>query len=293
MTRKRAPAATTLWLAAGLFAGLAAALAGLAVPGTADDPLPPQAAARVGDHVITKAAYRQALAALAADRREPLDAAARYRVLDRLVDEALLIQHGLDLGLVRQSPRLRDQLVDTVLEGVRAEADAQRFEEADVHAFYAAHPALFRGPDLLHVRALTLPDRARAQAALAARRDGAGFAALRAEYGDAGVPVPDGPLPRDKLRDYLGPSLADAAAALEPGETAGPFAVPGGYAVLELVARQPAATPPLEAVADAVRHEMRRRAAEELLAERLAALRQRYPVVVAPVITQGLVDGPD
>lgn len=268
-------------LIAGLLGGLAAALFGLIGPDRTADRLLPHTAARVGDDLIPRATYEQALTAVAADKRDPLDAADRRRVLERLVDEALLVRHGLDLDLVRRTPALRDRLVTTVLQNVRAEADARSFDETAVRTFYERHADRFRGPDLLHLRVLRAPDRARAEAALAAWRGGAAFADLRAAYDEGGVPVPDGPLPPDKLRDYLGPAPVAAAAELDAGEVGGPVPVAGGYVVFRVVARRAGATPPFAEVAEAVRHEMRRRAAEELLAERLAALRERYPVVVA------------
>lgn len=281
MNTSRFRSFATPLLIAGLLAGLAAALFGLIGSDRTADRLPPDAVARVGGDLIPRAAYEQALAAVAADKREPLTAADRRRILERLVDEALLVRHGLDLDLVRRTPALRDRLVTTVLQNVRAEADARGFDEAALRAFHERHAGRFRGPDLLHLRVLRVPDRVRAEAALAAWRGGAGFEDLRAGYDSGGVPVPDGPLPAGKLRDYLGPAPVDAAAGLDAGEIGGPVPVAGGYVVLKLVARRAADTPPFAEVEEAVRHEMRRRAAEALLEERLTALRERYRIVVA------------
>lgn len=269
-----------LLLAVAVFTALALFLFGPAGPGESAKPLPENAVARVGGETITRAEYERALEAVAADKRDPLDEADRRRILERLVNEALLIRYGLELDLVRQPP-LRQRLVREVLERLRAEAEARRFDEAEVRAFYEAHPARFRGPDLLHVRVLRVPGRERAEKALAAWRGGTAFAGLRAEYDEGAVPVPDGPVPADKLRDYLGAGPVEVALALEEGEIGGPVETAGGFALLRLVARRPAATPPLAQVEEAVRHEMRRRAAEDLMAERLAALRERYGVVVA------------
>lgn len=246
-----------------------------------NEALPADAVAKVGDEYIPRATYERALAAVAEDKRDPLDAADRRRVLERLVDEAVLIRHGLDSDLVQRSQLLRAQLVTAVLQSVRAETEARPIDEAEVQAFYRDHAARFRGPDFLHVRVLRVADRERAEAARKAWREGADFPELRAEYGGDGIPVPDAPLPQDKLGDYVGAGPAAIAAALNEGEIAEPVPTVGGFLVLRLVARRPAQTPPLSEVEEAVRHEMRRRAAEALLAERLAELRERYDVVVA------------
>lgn len=276
----------TPWLAAGMLGGLILAMAGLILPAGDGDGLPEGAVARVDDHVIQRDAYAAALTAVAADKRDPLDAADRRRVLDQLVNESLLVRHGTDLDLVRQTPRLRDQLVDAVLQGIRAEAESEELSPAEVREFYQAHQALFTGPDLLHVGVLRTGDRAAAEQARQALREGTPFDRVRERFDDGTGFLPDGLLPADKLRDYLGPSLAQRAGTLAAGEAAGPVESDGRFTILTLHARQPAEAPPLERVESAVRQEMRRRRAEALLQERLAALRERYPVRISPDVPE-------
>ncbi|MES1943976.1 hypothetical protein PC39_07674 [Salinisphaera sp. PC39] len=277
---------TTAWLAAGMFGGLVLAVAGLIDPGAGDAGLPENAVARVDGRVIGRDTYTRALKAVAEDKRDPLDDADRRQVLERLVNESLLIAHGLDLDLVRQSPRLRDQLVDEVLQGIRAQSDSRALSRDEVERFYRRHRALFTGPELLHVGVIRTGDRAAAARASDALRDGMAFSRVLARFDDGTGFLPDGPLPADKLRDYLGPELTRRAEALPPGDASEPIESRGRHVVLMLHARRAAEPPPLAQVESAVRHEIRRRRAEALLRERLAALRERYPVTVAPDVPQ-------
>lgn len=277
---------TTAWLAAGMFGGLALAVAGLIAPGAGVADLPEDAVARVDGQLIGKDTYTRALNAVAEDKRDPLDAADRRQVLERLVNESLLIAHGLDLDLVRQSPRLRDLLVDEVLQGIRAQSDSRELPRDEVERFYRRHPALFTGPELLHVGVIRAGDRASAAQASHALRDGLPFSRVHARFDDGTGFLPDGPLPADKLRDYLGPEVTRRARALAPGDASEPIESGDRHVVLMLHARHAAEPPPLEQVESAVRHEIRRRRAEALLRERLAALRDRYPVTVAPDVPQ-------
>lgn len=270
----------TVLLVFAMCAGLA--MAGFGLLNTADDAdLPPQAVASISGQIITQADYQRALDAADADRRTPLDDRGRREVLDRLINEALLIQHGLDQGLVRQSPRLRDQLVDTVLSGIRAEADATEFSQADLEEFYRRNAALFRGPDLLNVALVFSRTQDKAKAVRAAMDAGDDWEVIRLSAGTDGIPMPVSAVPADKLRDYIGPTLTQRAQALEVGEAAGPFAYQDGYAVLKMADRHSAPQPPLEQVEAAVRTQIHRREAERLLQQRLTALRGHYDVIIA------------
>ncbi len=98
-------------LALGACAGLIMAAAGL-VERWSPSPgeLPVGAIARVGGKIITLERYLQVLNDLAADKRAPLSAQDRQFVIDRLVDEELLIQRGIELGLADSSPQIRKAL---------------------------------------------------------------------------------------------------------------------------------------------------------------------------------------
>ncbi len=273
-----------------MLAGLVLAMVGLLRAPGADRALPPQSAAQVAGVSISRAELKRAVEAVAADRRTPPDAAQRRQILARLVNEALLIQYGLDLDLVRQSPQLRDQLVDTVLTGLRNEADAQQFEAAEVQAFYREHLALFKGPDLYQVGVIRAAEKSQAQAAFEALQAGGDFRQIQSRYSPGTLILPVAALPPDKLRDYLGPTLTQRAQTLSVGETAPPIADAGGYVIVHLLARKTTTAPPLSQVEEAVRFEMRRRAAETLMQKRLQALRQRYDVSIADDLAGDLAD---
>jgi hypothetical protein len=240
-------------LLAGLAAGALMAAIGLrAAPGPA---LPPEAVARVADRLILREAWQRAIAAVAADRRTPLTAADERHILERLVDEELLVQHGVALGLVENDARLRSTLVSEVMQAATQAARAEP-DEAQLRAFHDAQPALFAPAARLRVRAW--------------RVDAAG---ARAPFEPR---VPDTLLPVAALRTYLGPTLARRALALAPG------AVDPGTdgVVLEVLEAQPAAAPPFEQIRAQVRGEFLRRADERAVRELLAQLRQRTPIAI-------------
>jgi parvulin-like peptidyl-prolyl isomerase len=279
-----------LWLlAAGAGAGLALAIAGL-VSAPETQRVPDGAIAAVNGSLVRRADYERALEALAADRRDALDEGDERHVLDRLVDEELLVQRAFELGLARQDRRVRAELVTAVIEAVTSEA-AQREPGVDeVAAFFAEHRALFAVPgrarvEQVFVRAADDGDAAalaRARDATARLRAGESSAAVQ-ERADPGVvgALPAAALPAAKLRELLGPTAADALAALAPGGVTEPVRASGGYHVLRLVAREAPVAAELAEVEPAVRAEVQRRAVDAALRTYLDDLRRRAEIDVA------------
>ena len=124
---KRRPIAL---LSVGALLGLAAAAAGLLAQTRAASEIPDGAVAAVNGAAVRRADFERAVEALASDRRGAIDDADRRHVLDRLVDEELLVQRAIELGLVRQDRRVRGDLVTAVIESVTADA-GQREPSAD------------------------------------------------------------------------------------------------------------------------------------------------------------------
>jgi len=267
-----------LWI--GVVVGLALALAGLLDAPARGTGLPAGAVALVGEQVIVEADLVRAIAAVNADRREPADAAERRRLLDRLIDEELLLQHAFELGLTRRDPRIRGQLVGGVIEVVVGEADASEPSAHEVEAFYDQHRGYFAQPGRVRVRrrrVLGDTDAARraAQDVAQAWREGRPVPA----GSDVGVPVPDDLLPLTKLTQYLGPTLVEHAASLEVGAVSEPIAQGGAWHVVQVVDRGEPHEPPLDEIRDVVAAELRRRRGEEALRRYVDDLRRRTVVV--------------
>jgi parvulin-like peptidyl-prolyl isomerase len=277
-------------LALGAAAGLACAAIGVLAPGSGEGTLPTNAAATVNGVVIRLEAYERAVQALAADRRDAVGVEERRHVLDRMLEEELLVQRGLALGLAEHDRRVRGDLVSAVIELVVSQADDEEPDGASVRAFYEENRDYFARTERLLVRSLLVRGeplrseeeaRSRAGQAVTRLRAGEDWAAVEEALGDAQVaPVPRDLLPPPKLREYLGPTSADAASRLEVGGISDPQRAATGYQVLQLLERAPGFAPPLAEVESEVRAEMRRRAGDRALREYLDDLREEADVRV-------------
>ena len=275
-------------LAVGAALGLAAALWGaLGQPGFGR---PGRDAIATVDGVdVSRADFERALGALAADKRTPLTTADARRALDRLIDEELLVQRGLDLGLGTSDLAVRKAVVDAMVQFAAAETAGRKPDDDELRAFYAGRPGLVRTAPQVRVHVVSFPsrDQAGVEAMREALRAGKDFDAAARSAGGEAVIVPDMLLPAQKLGDYAGPAVRDAAVALKPGEAAGPIDAGGVPTFVLSLDRREGSAPPFEAVRDAVAEEWRRRQAETALDEYLAGLRRTAKIRYAPDAPQG------
>lgn len=274
------PRRPTVLLAGGALLGALLAAAGLTAPGTAT--LPPEVVALVNQSPIRTEDYVRMCEAVASDRRTPLEAADKQRVLDRLIDEELLVQRGLALDLPRLDRRVRADLTQTVIDGIASQASEREPGEQELRAFYDAHRDAFAGPGRLRVRQVFIRVTAPSDPAALARADqaaqrlraGESIDAVQAALGDPPLAaLPDTLLPPTKLRDYLGPTALRTALELDVGEVSDPVRSGTGYHVLQVVERQADTAPSLDEVRPQVVSEFHRQAGEQALRHYLDELR--------------------
>jgi hypothetical protein len=242
--------------------------------------------ARVGGAEIREEDYARALRATAAGRREPPGREEAQHVLERLIDEELLVQRGLELGLAGRDPRLRAELSAAVIGLLVARAEMEALEPAEeaLRELYEELREAFREPERFRVVRLRVdgPDQEARALALAERlRAGEPAERVARDADPAVFELPEGWVSADTLLEYLGPGTAAAVRAVEAGGVAGPVAASGGWEVVRVIARGGGDVRPFEAVTGEVREALRRRAGEVALRAFLEARRREVEVVVA------------
>lgn len=284
----------TVLLAIGALVGAALAARAVVRGAAVQAPSVPDAVATVNGVPIGRAEYDRALAGVAAERRAPPDAALRRRVLDRLIDEELLVQRGLALGLAERDPRVRADLAAAVIalavEGAGAGAgpestdgrdDDPETSEAALRRWYAEHAHELGRPPRIAVEEAWFGGAGAAVRAAAARRSidgGASFATVRAAADRPIAPLPAGPLPLGKLEELIGRPAAARVQSLVPGQVSEPLAAAGGVRLLRVVAHADGEPRPFEQVRDQVRAEVTRRAGDRRLRQLLDDERRRAEI---------------
>ncbi len=286
-----------LVLGAGALLGLALAAFGLLGDAQVRGPLPDDAVASVNGKLIRKDLYLRLVAGFDADTREAVTPEQRRRLLDRLIDEELLVQRGLELGLAESDRRVRADITAAMIRVALLEAEDEPPTERQLADFHTRERAFFTQPGRLRVAQVFVraPDteqqpaaQARAERAHARLLAGVAIAPVRAEFGDPVLPpVPDALLPPAKLREYLGPTLVRALAQLEAGDISAPLRSERGYHIFVMQEREPGRTPPLDEIREQVRTEFLRRADDAALRAYLAALRRAAELHVRAELPDG------
>jgi parvulin-like peptidyl-prolyl isomerase len=291
----RRPQRGVLLLAIGAATGLAFAAWGL-LGDAASTRLPADAIARVNGTVIRGEAFERLVAAVMEDMRTPDEEKARERVLERMIDEELLIQRALDLGLIHLDRKVRADLTSSVIASVVNDVKDLEPDSNELEEFFAENKEYFTRPGRLYAQQIFFRTRsqageksqasdalARAQKASARLVAGDDYEVVKADLGDFEIsPIPATMLPAAKLREYLGPTLLRTIVELEVGQWSDPVRSGSGIHLVQLVDREPAKTPPLAEIREQVRVDWRRRQGDQALRNYLEELRTRADIEVSP-----------
>lgn len=274
-TQKRA---NLRWLALGAVAGLIAVGIGALRQGEPGSGLPENAVARVNDRLILRDDYERALQRLRVDSRDPPDADDANWVLQRLVEEELLVQRGLALGMARSQLNVRTAIVQSLIASVTAEADAANPDEQTLRRFYEQNPERYSYFAALAVDVWSVDDEATARDLLRQLQQGVTIDEMAPRLPS----VPAGPVPIDKLRDYLGPAIT-AAAAQMPADSSAIFARQGRWLIVRINGRQEATIADFATVSTRVLNDYRRDLADRSLRDYLDSLKDQSDVtMIAP-----------
>lgn len=299
------PPRTPWLLLAGAAIGLSLASAGLLERREDTRGLPSDAAALVGERTIRRVDYQRVLAGVAGDLRSPVDASMRRRVLERMIDEELLVQRALELGLAVIDRRVRGELTSGLIDSIVAEVDRDEPSAQEVERHYQENLDFFARPGRLRARALYFSARRdddgargtaleRATRARARLLAGESVDVAEAELADRQVsPVPDALLPASKIRDYVGPSVLEALLELDEGAWSRPIESGAGLYLAVPVERESRVIPPLADVEGLVRQDLQRRRGDEALRAYLDDLRSRTPILIDEAVYAGPDPGPN
>ena len=206
----------------------------------------------------------------------PLTEAERQRLVQGMVDDAVLLREAYKRGL-EQDSLVEQHLVEKMR--FMLNADLPEPSEAELRAYLEANLERYRSPPAVTLDQVYFADPAAVPDGLLERlRAGAAIEGLGDPLYMLGHRL-NGYSARD-LGDLFGADNAKDILELPPGEWQGPLRSPEGVHFVRLVSRQPARVPAFEEVRNTVLEDWRRARQRENVAARVAALRAHYRIVV-------------
>lgn len=83
------------------------------------------AVASVNGSQLKLAQYQRALRMFASEKRSAVTAEDRSLILERMIEEELLLLHGVESGLVRNNPAVRAEVIRSVMASLMTELEAR------------------------------------------------------------------------------------------------------------------------------------------------------------------------
>ena len=250
----------------------------------------PGVAARVNGREIDAASVDRTVAGFDARLRDS-EPTTRKRVVSRMIDEELLLQHALDSGAAETDPEVRVALLRAAIARVNSEVSSQSVSESEIGAFYQSHRRSYASPAEFQVTPLYFESREFPNMEEAQRRADSVRAGVRAgqtveALQRAADVLPFGPPAQlatgRTLANYFGSPLADELDRLRVGEATEPTTFGHGVLLLYLNRRVDGATPNLQSIHDLVQADVLRDKQEAALADLLASLRKSAHIDIAP-----------
>ena len=196
------------------------------------------------------------------------------QLLQRLIDDELILQRAEELGILQADPGIRKLLARSAINTVVRESQALLIKEPQLIAFYNNHQAVFQKPQRITLQAAQFDDLEMANISRNAVLLGDSLKKTVSLVGGKILPIPVSPLPKHMLIRYLGISLTDLALGLSATQISQPILQGDNIYLLHVVENQPATLMPFEQVRETVMTELISRQRRDSLTTTLEELKQ-------------------
>jgi len=242
-------------------------------------------AAKIEDQVIPYERYQMQLEGLAKDKRSPLTNRDKEYVLERMIEEELLIKRAIDLGMLENNPMARGTIVQQMIKNIVTEGSRTEPQENELIEFFQENIGFFTKANRLRVRQIYFSKDdfgdevvEKATDAFIRLNKGENFEEVALSGSKSALKIPDTLMNLSKVREYIGPSLMREAQLLKPGYSSAPNKVSGGYKIIYLVDREDATQPEYSNIRSTVLSEFLKRRDDQSLRKYLDNLKNWYDV---------------
>ena len=268
------------WLILGAVVGLIIAGTGILKKSSIDYYLPPNSIARVNDHFISNEAYLSAVNRYQGDSRNIMNDEKKMWVLQRLIEEELLVQRGLSIGLAQSTNEIRGSIVTVLIESITADANAKQPSEEELQEYFENNKERFLSQINLAVEAWYSNSEISIDSFLLSQKNNSEKKETTIKRFDS---MPRTLLPLGKIREYLGPSIANKLGDLPINSTT-LHKIRGRWYVTKILDKQEPSIPPFETIKNKILNEYRRNLADNYLRTYIENLKKNSNIKVADTL---------
>jgi hypothetical protein len=220
---------------------------------------------------ITMESYLRALDRYQNDSKDSLSDDDKSWVLQRLIEEELLVQRGFSLGMITTDNDVRGAIVRTLIASINAEAAAAKPNEENLLEFYNLNKERFTYPATISIKAWVTNSRETAQIAQIKLEAGDTLESLKEIRSLSNIP--NGLITLRKIREYLGPSIANAIMDSKNSNILNQF-VQGRWYLIKIIEKNKGIIEPFEGVKNHVENEFIRHKADQKLRKYINNLKE-------------------
>jgi len=268
------------WLILGAVVGLIIAGTGILKKSSIDSYLPPNSIARVNDHFISNEAYLSAVNRYQGDSRNIMNDEKKMWVLQRLIEEELLVQRGLSIGLAQSTNEIRGSIVTVLIESITADANAKQPSEEELQEYFENNKERFLSQINLAVEVWYSNSEISIDSFLLSQKNNSEKKETTIKRFDS---MPRTLLPLGKIREYLGPSIANKLGDLPINSTT-LHKIRGRWYVTKILDKREPSIPPFETIKNKILNEYRRNLADNYLRTYIENLKKNSNIKVADTL---------
>lgn len=242
-------------------------------------------AAKIEDTSIPMEKYLTQLDGLSKDKRSPLTQEDKEYVLERMIEEELLIKRAIDLGMLNDNPMARGTIVQQMIKTIIAENARYEISDSELESFFQENSGFFTKSSRLRIQQIYFSNEQLKDDSLVVAKKaydllkrGDDFESVSKLGSPSALKIPNSLMTLSKVREYIGPSLMNLARELEINSFTSPIEVSGGYKIIYLIDKEMASPPKFNDIKASVSSEFLKRKDDQSLRSYLENLKNWYDV---------------
>ena len=253
---------------------------------------PPDTLVTVNGYPLTQSALRNAEKRIQSNSSDPMNPDDREFLLQRLIDDELLLQHAEDLDILTTDRGIRKLLVRSSIDSIVENSRSIPISDEQLRTFYEDHKSVFQRPGRIRLKVASFsnPEMAKDARAIVKKEVPFKLAIADTKIGEL-INIPSSLLPEHVLRRYLGSELAAVALSLSENQISSPITLGKFTYLIYVLTKEPEQQLSFDDSRLQVKSEYRSRHRQNALTNALTHLRKHADIRVDQSFLHQLTQG--